>query len=193
MSGGPADKRCRASALALFVAAALALAGCSELPNGEPGPFALERFFAGTSFSRGIVRTFGFWTEDFTATFAGVAEGPHLKLDERFDFPGGKRLQRWDLTRVSPGRYLGTVRTEGDDGKLRAAVPVEGRLTPEGAVLDYDGYAPGGGSLLLHFRHVMTARGDGTVANHVTISKFGLPIATSDVVFAKTKAALGVD
>ncbi|WP_102960046.1 DUF3833 family protein [Mangrovicella endophytica] len=175
---------------AFATTAVLLIAACGSLPEPQQGSFALERFFAGTSVSSGSIATLGFWHETFTARFTGVAEGDRMQLDERFRFADGERLQRWDLRRVAPARYAGTVQTEGDDGALSDPVPVDGRLTPDGAVLDYDGYAPGGNRLLLHFRHVMRERPDGTVANHVTISKLGLPIASSDVIFAKSTAAL---
>ncbi len=180
------------------LAGALLLAGlaaCGDDPADVPPAsvadgLALEEFFAGASYSKGSVTTALFFTEDFTARFSGTRQDGRLLLDEQFSFPDGDRLQRWDLGMTGPGLYAGTVRTEGGDGELSPPVAVAGRLAPNGVVLDYDGYAPGGGDTLLHFRHRMTRQSDGTVANQVSVSKFGVPLATSDVVFAKDKAAL---
>ncbi|MEF2072076.1 DUF3833 family protein [Consotaella aegiceratis] len=154
----------------------------------DPG-FTLEGFFEGQSFSRGQIRTLGLFEETFTARFDGRASDGWLDLTERFTFEDGDRVQRWRLHRVASDRYRGTVRTETSDGSLSAASPVVGRLTPAGAVLTYDGFAPGGDTHL-HFRHEMEAEPDGTVQNHVTISKLGIPLAFADVVFAKDPARL---
>nr|WP_246368001.1 DUF3833 family protein [Aurantimonas endophytica] len=147
-------------------------------------------FFDGRSVSEGTVRTALLLDEPFTASFEGRRAADRLRLDERFVFEDGARLQRWDLSRSRAGVYTGTVATEDGDGTLSAPVPVAGWATVDGAVLAYDGYAPGGADTLLHFRHVMSRNGDGTLANRVTISKFGISIATSKVTFARSEAAL---
>lgn len=151
--------------------------------------FSLLDFFDGKATSRGTITTAIFWTEEFTADFRGGVEGRTLSLEERFHFADGDRLQRWALERVSPQLYRGTVSTELGDGRMAEPVPVKGERFAQGVVLAYDGYAPGGGETLLGFRHVMRPQGDGTVENRVTISKFGLPIATSDVIFRRSGAS----
>ncbi|BDA86601.1 hypothetical protein Sa4125_41430 [Aureimonas sp. SA4125] len=163
----------------------MALTACTGPVPAPDGPFALEAFFAGASRSEGEVRTALVLTERITASFAGASTENGLELDEIFHFPQGDRLQRWSLRAGAGGTYAGTVRTAGDDGELRAPANVTGYKTADGAVLDYDGYAPGGSDRLLHFRHWMTTQGDGTVLNRVRISKFGLPIAGARVVFSK--------
>jgi len=171
---------------ALFVAHA----GCTASAPLTALPFTPEKFFAGESYSSGTVRTLIVSRQKFTARFSGDASPGQLNLDERFSFTDGDRLQRWELRRVADGSYEGTVQTETGDGVLREKRPVRGRLLPDGAVLDYDGYAPGGGDTLFHFRHRMRAQADGTVANRVTISKFGLPVATARVTFTKSSTEL---
>lgn len=180
-------RRAAGAGLALLLALA---GGCARPPDPSPGGFSVPAFFEGASVSKGTVTVALVSTTAFTARFEGVRKGSSLVLDERFLFEDGPRLQRWRLTEVSPGVYRGTVETQGEGERLAPPVPVEGRATRDGAVLVYDGIAPGGGGTRLGFRHVMTARPDGTVSNHVTVSKFGLPVATSAVVFAKTAAAL---
>ncbi len=152
--------------------------------------FAPEQFFTGESYSSGTLTTLFVSTEAFTARFSGEAVSGGLNLDERFSFADGERLQRWELRRIGDGAYRGTVRTETGDGVLREPRPVTGRLTSSGAVLEYDGYAPGGGDTLFHFRHRMTPQPDGTVLNRVTISKLGFPVARSRVTFAKSPGQL---
>lgn len=176
--------------------AGLLLGAVMHLAAAQPAAaadlaFTPERFFAGESFSAGEVRTFIFSRQAFTARFFGEASRGGFLLDERFSFPDGERLQRWELRRAADGTYTGTVRTEGENGVLSEARPVAGRLTAGGAVLEYDGYAPGGGGTILHFRHRMTAQPDGTVENRVTISKLGVPLATARVTFAKSPEQLG--
>lgn len=172
--------------LAAILAAGL---GLPSVAAEEPA-FRLEGFFDGASVSAGTITTLFFWTRGFTAEFSGEADGETIRLDERFDFEDGERLQRWALTREGD-RYVGTVRTETGDGVLQDPVPVEGRILPSGIELDYVGYAPGGpGWLSFHFHHRMEPRPDGTVSNDVTVSKFHLPIATSEVIFAKNPEAL---
>lgn len=173
-----------AMALALLVPTA---AGAQE--SDKQPAFDLAGFFEGTSVSAGEVRTLFVFRDTFTATFSGRREGDRLRLDERFVFADGPRLQRWDLT-VTGQDIAGTVETELRDGSLAPPVPVVGRRTAAGAVLTYEGHAPGGGGRRLAFRHEMTANADGTVSNHVGIGKFGLRLAVSDVVFAKSAAAL---
>lgn len=176
--------------VAAILVLALPLSGCGRPPDPVADGFSLASFFDGGSFSEGTVRTALVFEEAFTASFQGQRVGHRFRLDERFRFPDGDRLQRWDLSRSQAGVYSGTVATEDGEGRLSSPVPVAGWATANGVVLTYHGHAPGGGDTLLTFRHVMTDNGDSTVANRVTISKFGIPIATSRVTFAKSEAAL---
>lgn len=151
--------------------------------------FDLASFFAGQSVSAGEVRTLLVSREAFTARFTGQTSGQTLRLDERFRFPDGERLQRWVLRFDGP-LIRGTVETEGSDGALHAPVPVEGERDDAHIVLRYTGFAPGGGSLKLRFRHEIRPNGDGTLSNDVTVRLLGLPLAHSDVTFAKTQGDL---
>ncbi|WP_192845779.1 DUF3833 family protein [Aureimonas sp. AU22] len=151
--------------------------------------FTLRSFFAGRSVSVGEVRTLGLFSEQFTARFEGRSSGAVIDLDERFRFEDGERLQRWHLEERG-GRVSGTVRTEDGDGRLQGPFPVSGTSGPQGAVLTYRGIAPGGGRFALDFRHEMSPRAGGTVANRVRVSRFGLPLARARVTFSKSTEAL---
>ena len=150
---------------------------------------SLMAFFDGRATSRGTITTALVSTERFTANFSGKVTGQRLRLDERFHFADGNRLQRWTLARTGNGQYRGSVTTELGDGTMAPPVRVAGRSFAGGVVLTYDGYAPGGGHTLLGFRHVMRRISRDQVENKVTISKFGLPIASSNVIFQRGKPA----
>ncbi|MFD2238627.1 DUF3833 family protein [Aureimonas populi] len=153
------------------------------------GGFDLFAFFEGSSASRGTITTALVRREAFTATFEGRRQGDGFRLEERFAFEDGGRLQVWTLAQAGQA-VSGTVETELETGEMSEPATVSGMSGEDGVVLSYEGYAPGGGGLLLHFRHHMRAMGDGTVLNRVVVSKFGLPLATSSVIFARQAAAL---
>lgn len=158
--------------------------------SAQAAPLDLLRFFEGRSVSAGETRTLLFWRDTFTASFEGRREGDGtLVLDERFRFSEGPRLQRWRLREDAAGGLSGSVETERADGQLAPPVPVRGVQTADGVRLDYVGPAPGGGRPL-GFRHEITPNGDGTLANHVGVRLWGLPVARSRVTFAKTPEAL---
>ncbi|WP_147440318.1 DUF3833 family protein [Notoacmeibacter ruber] len=166
-----------------FLSATCLLLTLLALPaSAADRPFDLFSFFDGTARSEGIIEPLIGDTKDFTARFQGEADGTRLRLVETFDFPEGRFEQIWKLRREG-NRLSGTVRTEGEDGTLAEPVPVRGELLPGGAVLSYDGYAPGGSETRFGFTHRMTAQENGAVENRVTITKFLLPVARSIVTF----------
>ncbi|MDY8108687.1 DUF3833 family protein [Fulvimarina sp. 2208YS6-2-32] len=142
-------------------------------------------FFDGTSRSHGTITTLFVSTQAFTARFEGVYARGELTLDERFTFAGGEALQRWELFAHRDGSISGTVRTQIGDGTLTAPRRVTGEYAPARLTLDYDGYAPNGSDTLFRFHHVMQPQDDGTVTNAVTVSKYYLPLASSNVTFYK--------
>ncbi|RFC63384.1 DUF3833 family protein [Fulvimarina endophytica] len=142
-------------------------------------------FFDGRARSTGTITTLFVSTEAFTARFEGDLAKRELTLDEEFTFADGKALQRWALFAHRDGSVSGTVQTEIADGTLMPPVRVVGEYAPDRLVLSYDGYAPNGSDMVLHFHHVMRSQNDGTVTNRVTVSKFYLPLATSSVTFYK--------
>lgn len=168
----------------VLVALSLSLAGCGDeppQPNNGPG-FDLFGFFDGHARSAGRVDPLFGATERFSARFEGDVKGDRLRLLEVFTFPDGQFDQIWALRRDGDA-LSGTVRTEGKDGELSDPAAVRGWLDPQGAVLRYQGYAPGGGDLRLDFTHRMSAQPDGTLLNEVTVGKFHLPLAWSEVRF----------
>ncbi|WP_185984473.1 DUF3833 family protein [Aureimonas mangrovi] len=177
-------------AVAAVFAFAAALFWQARQPSQDGEAFDLAAFFAGRSVIEGSILTLAMFEEPFTARFEGTVEGDSLRLEERFAFADGERLQVWELAVSPSGAVSGTVETEMSDGALAPAVPVSGASSTSGVVLDYEGHAPGGGARTFRFRHHLRGQAGGTVRNHVVVSKFGLPLATSRVVFAKDPATL---
>ncbi|WP_114389875.1 DUF3833 family protein [Notoacmeibacter marinus] len=144
--------------------------------------FDLFAFFDGEARSEGTVDPLVGSRDMFTARFKGRVENGRLRLVETFTFTHGEFDQIWELNRDGAS-IAGTVRTEDDNGVLSGPVPVSGQLWPDGALLAYDGYAPGGSNTVFAFTHRMTAQPDGTVRNDVTLAKWLLPLARSMVTF----------
>ncbi|MCB8836652.1 DUF3833 family protein [Aurantimonas sp. VKM B-3413] len=187
-------RRCRTGLLsALVILAGLAVPYSAGARSAAPAAtdFSLLSFFDGRTYSRGETTTALVSTEAFTARFHGERQGDKFVLDERFRFKDATRLQHWELRRTPGGVYSGTVSTELETGRMSPRVRVKGQSMDGGVVLRYDGYAPGGGETLLGFRHVLTPQPDGTVTNHVTVSKFAIPVASSTVVFSKRRLPAG--
>ena len=85
-----------------------------------------ESFFQGVNVSRGETWSLVSGRQEFTARLVGRRTRAGLRLSERFHFSDGDPLQLWDLAPVVGGRYLGTVRTEGQDGRMRPPKSVKG-------------------------------------------------------------------
>ncbi|EAU40857.1 hypothetical protein FP2506_18254 [Fulvimarina pelagi HTCC2506] len=172
-----------AGAVTLVLLTPVSLGGATARPDVKAtAPLA---FFDGASKSRGTITTLFIWTEAFTAGFEGTYDQGELKLDERFNFADGEALQRWDLFAHRDGSISGTVSTEIDGGTMTEPQPVSGTYDETSLDLDYDGYAPNGSQTLFHFNHAMRLLGDGTMTNDVTVSKYYLPLASSNVTFYK--------
>lgn len=168
----------------LVAASCLASAGTKAEPDMKrQTPLA---FFDGASSSKGTITTLFVSTEAFTARFEGEYSEGELKLDEWFTFADGKALQRWDLFAHRDGSISGTVTTGIENGEMTEPRPVAGEYDRRRLVLDYDGYAPNGSKTLFHFHHVMERQANDTMTNDVTVSKYYLPLAHSNVTFYKS-------
>jgi hypothetical protein len=172
-----------------IVATALAFsAGAAFAQPEATRVFAPEEFFNGKVSGRGMITTLWFWGEDFTNAFSGEIRGDETLIEERFTFEGATPKQYWRFRKLADGRYGGDVTTEGEDGKLREPLPVDAWLDASGFHLDYVGHAPDGGDTRFRFRHDLTPQPDGTVVNDVSISWWGIPLASSRAVFTRHPA-----
>ena len=165
-----------------LVAGVVLILGAREAAAADFDP---EAFFAGQSYSAGAIDATFAKPEPFTALIKGTVSNGVLSMEETYSFADAQRAQRWSLRPVGNGAYVGTVQTETGDGVLHEPRPVTGQVTPSGGTLTYDGYAPNGKNVLLHFRHVMTMQPNGTIRTHVAVSKLGLPMGKADAVIAK--------
>jgi hypothetical protein len=175
-----ADRATLVAALALAACAAVAFAQQETVPMFTP-----EDFFNGQVSGKGTVTTLFFWDEDFTNEFSGRVQGGETLIEEHFTFSDGAPKQYWRFQRLGDGRYSGDVTTEGEDGKLRGPLPIEAWLDAEGFHVDYSGHAPDSGDTQYRFRHDLTLQQDGTVVNDVSISWWGIPLASSRAVFTR--------
>ena len=171
------------AALVLSACAAVALAQQELTPLFTP-----EEFFNGSVSGKGTITTLFFWDEDFTNAFSGRVQQDETLIEERFTFTDATPKQYWRFQRLGDGRYSGDVTTEGKDGKLRGPQPVEAWLDKSGFHIDYSGHAPDGGDTQYRFRHDLTLQPDGTVVNDVSISWWGIPLASSRAVFTRQPA-----
>jgi hypothetical protein len=173
-----------------IVATALAFsAGAAAFAQQDTKPsFTPEEFFNGNVSGKGAMTKLWFWSEDFANEFSGRVENDETLIEERFTFEDATPKQYWRFRKLADGRYRGDVTTEGEDGKLRGPLPVDAWLDASGFHLDYVGHAPDGSDTRFRFRHDLTPQPDGTVVNDVSISWWGIPLASSRAVFTRHPA-----
>jgi hypothetical protein len=169
-----------AAALAISASTAVALGQQKSTPAFKP-----EEFFNGSVTGKGTITKLFFWSEEFTNEFSGEIRGDETLIEERFTFEDSTPKQYWRFQRQADGRYSGDVTTEGEDGRLRGPLPVDAWLDAGGFHLDYVGHSPDGGDTQFRFRHDLTLQPDGTVTNDVSISWWGIPLASSRAVFSR--------
>jgi hypothetical protein len=166
----------------------VALAGCAGPPaiSAAPGapPFRLERFFLG--------RTTGIG--GFTSAIAGVDrrlrvetrgtwDGRTLTLVEDFFYADGERDRKtWRFTKIAEDRYEGTredvigkadIRQRGDVVTLTYTADVRGR---------------DGGVTRLDFADTIAPIDARRVLNKATVSTFGIPVGTVELIFTRPRA-----
>lgn len=160
------------------------LAACATVPARDPaaGPVVLERDFRGRSYAKGtFVNRITGAARPFDVELDGRWNGRSLVLVERFAFADGERdVKTWTFERVAPGRYVGrredvvgTAEVFSDNGAVR---------------LSYDVKL---GGATVRFEDVIEKRSDGVLVNRAIVSKFGVPLGTVDLAFARSRAALG--
>jgi Protein of unknown function (DUF3833) len=174
---------------AFFVLPALPVAACAGPPRLETTargrPVILERFFLGRTVGEG----------GFTSSVAGIDrrlrvvtrgtwDGRTLTLVEDFFFADGERDRKtWRFTKTGEGRYEGTredvigkadIRQQGDVVTLTYTADVRGR---------------DGGVTRLDFADTIARIDDRRVRNKATVSRFGIPVATVDLIFSRTTPA----
>jgi len=143
-------------------------------------PLELERYFAGRTRAWGIFEdSLGRLRRQFTIELTGRLEAGGLTLEERFVYADGARERRiWRIRRTGPGRYEG----QADDVDGVAAGVVSGNVLDWRYVL----LLPiGGRTWRIAFADRMVLLPDGILVNRARASKWGVPIGTLTVAFAR--------
>jgi hypothetical protein len=167
------------------LAVTLAVSGCATAPqlratDTPTAPLVLETALVGHLRGDGTVTTlFGDKTH-FAVTIEGRWDGAELTLVEDFRYDDGKTERKtWHLSKTAPGQYRGTR----EDVIGAASVRQDG-----GSVrLDYEVMLDTGlGRIRTRFRDILFLEQPGTVRNRAVVSKFGLRIATVDLLLARS-------
>lgn len=162
--------------LSISTLSILLFAGCAAVPpvaqiKNNPR-FEPEKFFAGHTRSSGIFENrIGKSQQRFSTDAAGQLRGNLLTLHQTFRYEDGRTQQRqWQIRRLDAHRYEGTANDvvgyahgtiAGDTFRFSYTVALK----------------PGNPFFTVRLEQVMTLRGDGTVENRATISKFGLTLS----------------
>jgi hypothetical protein len=161
------------------------LSACAGPPNISPAPgaplFTLEGFFSGRTIGKGnfAVPIAGVRRE-LTVITRGRWDGRTLTLREDFLFADGEKdVKTWRFTKTGPGIYEGTredvigkadVRQVGNTVQLRYSADVR---------------AKDGSATRLDFADTIAPLDGRRVLNEAVISRFGVPIGTISLVFAR--------
>ncbi len=155
------------------------LSACATVPSASPGAgpgVVLERDFRGRLYASGTFRNALTGSErPFKVVLDGRWDGRKLTLREAFAFADGERdVKTWVFTRTGPGTFRGT----------REDVVGEARVVTEGGVvrLSYDVVL---GGTQVHFEDVIERGPGGAILNRAIVSKFGVPVGTVDLTFAR--------
>lgn len=150
-------------------------------PQGAfPETFLLEDFFVGRLRGSGcFIDVTGRVRSAFNAAIEGAWDGSVLTVAERFAYNDGKTEDRvWEIEKTGPGAYRGrteavigeapgTVRGNVFHWKYRFALPFRGRTL----------------QVSMDDRMILTS--PELVINSIRVKKFGLPLGTITIVFAR--------
>jgi len=163
---------------------AVLLAGClgPALP-GPPSPeprFTPERWFQGRTVGQGEFRRItGGGPRRFSMVIEGRWDGRTLLMDETFTTAEGRWNRLWTIRPLGGGRYEGRLTT----GRGLADIRAEGDTVR----MRYRAEAPLSDGFVAGFDQALRLRPDGTVLNVADVSKWGLPVGRTTVVFRKTE------
>ncbi|MGE0746771.1 MAG: DUF3833 family protein [Rhodospirillales bacterium] len=155
-------------------------------PEGDPAPtLELENYFAGRTRAWGIFEdSLGRLRRQFTVELSGRVEAGGLTLEERFLYADGTRERRiWRIRRTGPGRYEG----KADDVDGVATGTVAGNVLDWRYVLRLP---IGGRTWRIAFADRMVLLPDGVLINRARASKWGVPVGTLSVAFARQPSAV---
>ncbi len=152
------------------------LMGLSSAANATD--FALEAYFKGKTYATGSFSAINGISRHFTVDLNGKWDGKTLVLREYFTYDNGEKdTKTWRFTKIGPGIYSGTredvvgetiVRVEGNTARFTYLVD----LSPENRV---------------RFHDEMVLNDDGTVINKAWVTKYGFPVARTEVNFSRAE------
>ena len=164
------------------VASLLLLGGCARAPGlpqeTAPSAFVIERDLEGATVARGEFSAINGVRRGFTVYLEGVRSGDTFTLKERFEYDDGERDHKtWVLRLAGDGQYTGT----------REDLVGAARGWQDGPAfrLEYDVRLPGENGdpgMKVRFRDVMVKTADGRVLNHASVGKWGVRVATVELV-----------
>lgn len=141
--------------------------------------FAFETWFAGKSRATGSFRAINGVKRTFEVALNGKWDGRTLTLREDFVYDDGERdTKTWRFVKTGKGAYTGTredvvgatkVIIKGDTARFSYKVYLDGKNRKN----------------LVSFSDVMRLGKDGRVINTAIVSKFGIPVARTRVVFSR--------
>ncbi|MDQ0313872.1 DUF3833 family protein [Amorphus orientalis] len=166
-------------------ALAVILAGCMTTPDADVPPkveaLTLESFFVGRTSGEGRFESdIAGVDRSFTIRTRGTWDGRTLTLREDFRFDDGETDRKtWRFTKQADGSYKGTR----EDVIGVADVWQDGKTVR----LSYDAEVVGknGKRRVLSFEDVLVPQSRDVVVNKAIVSKYGVPVATVDVVFRR--------
>lgn len=139
----------------------------------------LEKFFAGRTQAEGTFSAITGTKRSFTVDLSGRWNGRVLTLVEDFRFADGERDRKtWRFEKLGTGLYRGTR----EDVRGDTLVTVKGNTATFSYVVELD---PSAGENLVRFSDTMVLRDDGTVLNTARVTKFGFPVANTQVQFRR--------
>ncbi|MCM2293966.1 DUF3833 domain-containing protein [Allorhizobium sp. BGMRC 0089] len=150
----------------------------SAMPS-KAAPFRFEDYFVGTTWAEGHFSAITGVRRDFKVRLTGRWNGHRLRLREDFDFADGKKDRKtWTFVKTASAAYTGTRDDVIGDAKVS--------VTGDTARFSYLVYlSPQTRSNIVRFHDKMVLQPDGIVLNTAWVTKFGLPVARTTVVFHK--------
>lgn len=156
--------------------ALLALPLCLAIP-AQARDFTLESYFAGRTVAEGQFSAINGLKRSFKVNLTGKWNGKRLLLREDFVYADGERDRKtWSFRKTGATTYSGTR----EDVIGTAEVTVRGNTVRFSYLVDL---APGPDRTIVRFHDKMVLRPDGTVLNTAWVSKFGFPVARTEIVF----------
>lgn len=162
----------RISALVLYCPLLCTLLTATAIASAAESQFHPEKFYSGHTRSTGVFRnTVGKPEQRFTTDCRGRMRGRTLYLDQLFRFDDGHTQARhWQIRQIDATHYIGRANDVVGDAR--------GEVTGASFHFVYTvALSPTNPLSNVRLDQTMTLRKDGTLENHATIRKLGVPLS----------------